>query len=59
MLRTSSPRLKSLKRHSTDREEGNVAKNIKPKGGSVKHPSALASTTTSIKKAVGWGKKSK
>lgn len=35
------------------------AKNIRPKGGSVKHPSALASVTTSLKKAMGWGKKSK
>lgn len=35
------------------------AKNIRPKGGTVKHPSALASVTTSVKKAVSWGKKSK
>lgn len=36
-----------------------AAKNIRPKGGKVKHPSALASTTTSIKKAMGWAKKGK
>ena len=36
-----------------------AAKNIRPKGGKIKHPAALASVTTSIKKAMSWGKKSK
>lgn len=35
------------------------ARNIRPKGGAVKHPSALASVTSSLARAIAWGRKSK